>query len=698
MNRRRFLRRAAQLSGGATLLASSSPCLLGTTSPQALGRPVVSRWVPSITLRDYLIQAAQQISARAATNSLPSSPAIRKQHQETKRRQFLEMMGLEAWSKENHPTPPVTVTGVVEREDYLIEKLHYQSLPGLHVTANLYLPRKRQGKAPAVLYVCGHASDQKVYYQAHARRFAQLGFVCLIAETIESSESRGYHHGCYREGWWHWYSRGYTPAGIELLNGIRALDLLSSRPEVDAERLGVTGISGGGAASWWIAAADERVKVAAPVCGTATLFSHIHDRTIDGHCDCMWWINTYQWDMADVGALIAPRPLLICSADKDEIFTIESIRQVHRQVERLYRKIGAAHHIGLIETPGGHSYHERSRTGIFSWFVKHLMDRDVPPSAVGDVDLRPESQESPETLKVYPTGSPPENRVRTIQDEFLLPPPPPLLTSPTSLTAERDRVVRALRQRTFGAFPKIPPKLDLQVEQEFEEAVAGKQFAFTPENGWRLRGQWFQRLPVGTARRPTAVALRSPAEPRGETRGFLMRLPLSFDGMAVDVRGVGDTGWDESLQWHARRAAAWTGRTLASMRVWDTLRALEAAESLLPFSTTPVPLVLAARGELCAVALYAALLHGGLRALILDSPPATQNASGAKDGRGPALEMLNCLQITDLPQVAGLLWPMELVILGDAPATYRWTEEVYQQMGAPGRITRLTDLRDWKPS
>ncbi len=203
--------------------------------------------------------------------------------------------------------------------------------------------------APGVLYLCGRAQRQKVHYQAHPRRFAELGFVCLLIETVQLGEAAGYHHGCYREGWFHWYSRGYSPAGVELLNGMRALDLLSQRPEVDAARLGVTGISGGGTGSWWVAAADERVRVAAPVCGTASLASQIRDRTIDGHCDCMWWNNIYRWDMADIGALIAPRPLMIASADRDAINTIAAIREVHQQLERLYGTLGVPENLRLVE-------------------------------------------------------------------------------------------------------------------------------------------------------------------------------------------------------------------------------------------------------------------------------------------------------------------------------------------------------------
>lgn len=238
-----------------------------------------------MTIREYLTREARRITDRSLSE-FTDADAWRRLVPE-RRRHYAEMMGVtDLLSAERAPLN-VRVTGVVERPAYRIEKLYYESLPKLYVTANLYLPKGGAGKAPGVFYVCGHSATRKVAFQAHPIRFAELGFACLIVETVQLGEVRGYHHGNYREGWYHWYSRGYSPAAIEMWNGIRGLDLLAARPDVDAEKLGVTGVSGGGAASWWIAAGDERVKVAAPACGTSTLASCIDDRTIDGHCDCM---------------------------------------------------------------------------------------------------------------------------------------------------------------------------------------------------------------------------------------------------------------------------------------------------------------------------------------------------------------------------------------------------------------------------
>ena len=689
MNRRRFLSSGIALGG---LLPLASPGA-GPHSRTGRGGPFEahSLFMPGGNIRDHLSDEARKITESAVTD-LPGAARWRAELP-GRRERWREMLGLSGlWTEQRQP-PRFTVTGTLDREGYRIEKLHYESWPGLQVTANLYIPKSPAGRLPAVIYVCGHSRNQKVAYQAHARRFAQLGFVCLIVETIQLGEVEGYHHGCYREGWWHWYSRGYTPAGIETWNAVRGFDLLVARPDVDPERLGITGISGGGATSWWVAAADERVKVSAPVCGTATVYSHIHDRTVDGHCDCMWWINTYRWDLADVGALIAPRPLLIASADKDGIFTIESIRQVHRQVSRIYRKLGASEHLRLVETPGGHSYHERSRTEIFSWFVRHLQGRDIPAAEIGDIESRAEQQESVEALRVFVNGVPAGVRTASIHDDVFRPSPFPNSVDAVAHRKERDQVVEVLREKTFGAFPAEPPALDLRIEYEFDEDAAGYRFGFTSEAGWRLHGQMLYRKPMATPA-PVLVGLRRVSEGRWDTRSLLLRLKEPWARVALETRGVGDTSWGEDLNWHLRRSAAWTGRTLASMRVWDTLRALEAVRRLPGVDGSRVSLY--GRGEMAAVVLYAALMDGRIRTVFLEDPPATQDGGGEKDGRGPSIEMLNCLRWTDLPHVAALLWPGELVFVGRTPETYDRAEALHRRLGVPGRVMRVADLSEWK--
>src|SRR5262249_51905960 len=204
-----------------------------------------------------------------------------------------------------------TVTGTLTRGDVTIEKLHYQSRPGLYVTGNLYRPTKVEGRLPAVLYVCGHSGrgrdGNKTAFQDHRMRVASNGYVWLVVDPLQLGGVAGIPHGTYRYGRWWWQALGYTPAGVECWNGVRGLDYLVSRPDVDPQRLTVTGISGGGAATFWIAAADERVRCAVPVSGMSDLESYVTNKVINGHCDCMFMVNTYGWEWTTIPALGAPR-------------------------------------------------------------------------------------------------------------------------------------------------------------------------------------------------------------------------------------------------------------------------------------------------------------------------------------------------------------------------------------------------------
>src|SRR5205085_3491907 len=116
-----------------------------------------------------------------------------------------------------------TVTGTTDGGGFVVEKLHFQSRPGLYVTANFYRPKAIDKPLPAILYVCGHGNvkldgvsyGSKASYQHHAAWFARHGYCCLILDTLQLGEIEGLHHGTNREHMWWWISRGYTPAGVE---------------------------------------------------------------------------------------------------------------------------------------------------------------------------------------------------------------------------------------------------------------------------------------------------------------------------------------------------------------------------------------------------------------------------------------------------------------------------------------------------
>ncbi|NOY37311.1 MAG: hypothetical protein GXO83_07015 [Chlorobi bacterium] len=624
-------------------------------------------------IRTYLMQEAEKIT----DNSFNGITTLQDWEKvKTKRyNELVEMLGLENMPmKGTRSELNVKITGIIQEKGYRIEKLYYESLPALYVPANLYVPDNIQKPRAAILYVCGHSPTQKVHYQAHARKFAQLGFVCLIIETIQWGEVRGDHWGCYSKGWFNWYSRGYNPGGVEAWNAIRGLDLLSERPEVDPEKMGVTGISGGGSQSWYIAALDPRVKAVAPVCGASTLKFHILTRTIDGHCDCMMPINTYRLDYQSIGALIAPRPLLIAQADRDGLNTIESVRELHADIKNIYKFYGKPENISLVVTPGGHSYHRISREKIFSFFMKHLMGKQIPPESAGDINESPEVQLSEEELKVYIDGPPENDRTTKIQDSFVKLHTDPEISNKKELGIFRDSVKRFLKRETFGAFPKIPERLEPRlIYRTADGAPYGSDiYSFVSEKGWRLKVdiRW-KNDPY--KKKPLMIVLRSPDEDRWESEGFINDLDSDWNIAFFEVRGVGENGWAPDLQWHIRRASAWTGRTVASMQVYDLLRCIEFCRTLKGVDADKIGI--AARDDMTVIAMYSALLDGNCQTLILKNPPESQDRPSQPDGRGPAIEMLNCLRVTDVYQLPVLLFPTRIEFVGKIPDTYQWSEK-----------------------
>ena len=162
--------------------------------------------------------------------------------------EYMDMLGL--WPMPEKTPLKATKTGEVEAHGVVVEKIHFQSKPGLYVTANLYRPQRRQRKrVPAIVYVCGHSGKgrdgNKTAYQDHGFWFANNGYVCIILDTLQLGEIPGVHHGTYGQPWRHlasqerkrlrscrtrnrfwWHSIGYSPAAVECWNGVRAIDYL----------------------------------------------------------------------------------------------------------------------------------------------------------------------------------------------------------------------------------------------------------------------------------------------------------------------------------------------------------------------------------------------------------------------------------------------------------------------------------------
>jgi hypothetical protein len=411
--------------------------------------------------------------ARLETQSAADLAAVTKDNwPQTKaqwRSELHAMLGLEPLPERTDLQ--TTVTGSIHLNGLTIDRLHYQSRPGLYVAANLYLP---QGEAPAegwpaVLYVCGHANvidagrrlGNKTAYQHHGLWFARHGVACLIIDTVQLGELHGEHHGTYKLGRWDWISRGYTPAGVEAWNAIRALDLLESWPGINKSRIGITGRSGGGAYSWYAAALDERIQVAVPVAGITDLRNHVIDGCVEGHCDCMYLVNYFGWDYPKLAALIAPRPLLLANSDSDGIFPLDGVMRTHNQLAKLYANLGASQNYGVIITPGPHKDTQELQVGAFRWLLRTLTGQEPIVNEAALKEL--ESQQ----LAVFEREAPADERVAAVGTWFV--PAAETVSDPQQAAKLfREQWLPALKQTTLA----LPASAQVEMP-EFEVSELG---------------------------------------------------------------------------------------------------------------------------------------------------------------------------------------------------------------------------------
>jgi hypothetical protein len=436
--------------------------------------------------------------------------------------------------------------------------------------------------------------------------------------------------------WW-WNARGYTPAGVEAWNAIRALDYLETRPEVDADRIGVTGRSGGGAYSWWLAALDDRVKVAIPVAGITDLENHVVDGCVSGHCDCMFLVNTYRWDYAQVAALVAPRPLLIANSDKDSIFPLEGVFRVHAKVRQIYRLYDAADKLGLQITEGGHKDTQELRLHALTWLNRHLKGENP------EIETTAKKAFTPQQLKVF-GELPADARNSRIHETFVpAAPEPPVPTSAEAWAKQRDAWMAFLREKVFAGWPSDPDPVALQASSS-EERDGVRVIAYDFESQPHVPLRLFVAR-SGDEKKPERITLRVLDERGWEAMQRGLSLPPDEALAWIAPRGFGPAAWtgDEKVQTQIRRRFMLLGQTLDGMRVWDARRAIQALRSI--DGLADAPLTVRGERETAGIALYAALFEPGVAALELHDLPASH-----RDGP----DFLNVLRGLDLPQAVAM--------------------------------------------
>lgn len=285
---------------------------------------------------------------------------------------------------ERAPLAP-RVTGILEREGFRVEKIVFQSQPGFYVTANLYLPTQGRPPFPGVLFPLGHEPGGKSYpvWQQMLATLARQGYAALAWDPLGQGERVQLYDADLSGSKAGASTLEHTVQGIQCLltgdnlarytvwDGIRALDYLVSRPEIDARRIACTGNSGGGTHTAYLSALDDRIQVAAPSCYLTSWTRLLETIGPQDAEQCLPPSIADGLDHADFVLAFAPKPYLILSAIRD-FFSIAGARETYEEAQHVYRLWKAPDRIAMTEADDGHGYSPPRRLAAYAWFARWL--------------------------------------------------------------------------------------------------------------------------------------------------------------------------------------------------------------------------------------------------------------------------------------------------------------------------------------
>jgi cephalosporin-C deacetylase-like acetyl esterase len=635
---------------------------------------------------------------------------------------------------ERNALDPVVVKSF-ERDGYKVENIMFQSQPDFWVTGNLYIPLRGSGPYPGIISPCGHSSTARGYpeYQCAYVHFARNGFVVLAYDPIGQGERRYFWNpmtGTDELGgpvtWNH-----SLPGQLLLLmgedlthyfiwDGMRAIDYLLTRPEVDPKRIGCAGHSGGGTLTKFISALDERVQCAAiNEGGTANqwpidirMYLPMGTGDTEQH---LFPGELYGVDNVDLHAAVAPRPLLV---------TIEhlspSFNRAAGSIRARYQLLGVPEKFRVVPADDPHAWTVKLRLANVDWFSHWLYNR---PGPTVEAPFTPEPWENlwctvDGSLRYSRQGQTIQSLILTKQATL-----PPSRTPPRDapeLASYRDQLCREIRE-VIRYRPCNQPLAPRHVTTVPRKGYQIEKLEFLSEPGIYIPA-WVY-LPNAGIKDRTALLYVSDTSRVSDGMEFGLLESLALEGrlvIAVDVRGTGDTRPPHSGDEHGEfrqvdnaectmTYLAWDmNEDLFGTRVLDVVRSID--YTLSRSDVDPAGVHLLGRDTGALWSLYAAALdprvkslaaHGGLlsyRALTSVDRYTTESSVFVRD----------VLTRFDLCHVAAAIAPRPLTIfaphgpmnqeveLSEAQAAYEWTSKVYANQGAPEHFRVLPNT--WETS
>lgn len=556
------------------------------------------------------------------------------------------------------------VTGTLDRGDYKIEKIVFESQPRFFVTANLYLPKKGSPPYPAILFPLGHEMGGKSHsvWQQVLGSLARRGYVALAWDPLGQEERVQFFDEDWNDSKFFSSTVEHTELGAQCMlvgdamarytiwDGIRALDYLLSRPEVDTSRVGATGNSGGGTHTTYLSALDDRIQVAAPSCyinSWRVLLDALGPQ--DAEQVFPGWLKNGM-DFPDFIYSFAPKPFLVLSAIRD-FFPIGGVRETFAEAHGVYDALGAGDKLQKVEADDGHGYSQPRRQAAYRWFGRWLKSAD-DDGTEQDVPAA-----SSEELRVTPTG-----QVSTSfhgEDVF-------------SLNLKRYEAVK----RNRAAFS--PARV--REVAAFAPAAGGlniKTYGALPRSGYRIEKLTYESEPgtliPAVIYVPETRGARSPAiiiaagegkQATGEAAELLVGKGKIV--MSIDARGLGETR--PALDTHSHfftyfadhddaETAILLGKTLVGMRAADIARGVDVLSARSDVDASDIAGI--GKGAAAVAMLHAAACDARIKKLVLEEMLVSYDAMVTHRIHRQMFEQIvpSALKYYDLPDLANSLAP-----------------------------------------
>lgn len=561
------------------------------------------------------------------------------------------------------------VTGTIEAADYRIEKIIFESQPRFYVTANLYLPKTGKAPYPAILFPLGHEDGAKSHdvWQQILVTFARKGYVCLTWDPLGQGERIQIFDADLGGSKTPPATTEHTVTGAQTLlagtplarytiwDGIRALDYLESRPEVDTKRIGLTGNSGGGTHTAYIASLDDRIQVAAPSCFITSwrrLLLSIGPQDAE---QCVPGFLAEGLDHADFIYGFAPKPYRMLSAIRD-FFSITGARETFAEAQRVYGLLGVPAHIAMTEADNGHGYLKERRLASYKWFDKWLkgVDQDTVEEPV--VPRREEELWATKTGQVVPE----------LNSETVFSLNRAIVAGIHRAPASSAEIRRLIGYEPAKGAPVVKPFGVLR-----RDGYRIEKLTFLSEPGIEIPALLY--LPGGSAGKIPAVIYVDSDGKSAAASDLESLVKQGFAVLSMDARGYGETrdrtalgaaSWSRYFgDYNNGMTAMLTGHTLTGARAGDISRAVDFLGSRPEIDAQRI--YGAARKFGGIAMLHAAALDARIQRVALEETlESYQSVVDHRLNRGVMEHVVpGALRVYDFPDLARLLGSRPLVLV-----------------------------------